>query len=149
MTVTFCGHSHLYGEYETVKERCFAVVRKLIEAGADTFLIGNYGNFDTIAAAVCLELKKDYPNIQVCLVLPYYVPNLDEYQRQRIEKFDSVITPNLGNTPHRLRIIKVNQWMVSESDTVIGYVRASYGGAIKTLNFAKKKRKKIISLGEP
>lgn len=146
MTVTFCGHSRLSGEYDTAKEKCLAVVRQQIEAGADSFLIGNYGNFDSLAAAVCLGLKREYPHITVDLVLPYYQPHIDDYEKRRRDRFDSVITPDLGNTPHRFRIIKVNEWMVSEADTVIAYVNSSYGGASKTLDFAKQKEKNIVNL---
>ena len=148
MTVTFCGHSHFYGNYDIIKRKCFAVVRQQIEAGADSFLIGDYGNFDHLAAAVCLYLKRSYPDIQVCLVLPYYQPHIDEYEKRRREKFDSVITPDLGNTPHRFRIIKVNEWMAMEADTIIAYVKTSYGGAAKTLDFAKKRKRNIINLAE-
>lgn len=148
VTVCFCGHSRLSGEYDTVKEKCFAVVRQQIEAGADSFLIGDYGNFDHLAAAVYLDLKREYPDIQVCLVLPYYQPHIDEYEKRRRDRFDSVITPDLANTPHRLRIIKVNEWMVMEADTVIAYVNSPYGGAAKTLDFAKRKKKNIVNLAK-
>ena len=148
MTVCFCGHSHISGEYDIVKEKCLAEVQQQIEAGADSFLIGDYGHFDSLAAAVSLDLKQKYPDIQVSLVLPYYQPHLDEYEKRRRDRFDSVITPDLCNTPHRFRIVKVNEWMVMEADTVIAYVRNSCGGASKTLDFAKRKKKIIVNLAK-
>lgn len=145
-TCIFCGHSHLYGQTELIKGKCFTAVEELIISGiADCFLIGNYGDFDHIAASVCLTLKRKYPQISVNLVLPYYCPHLDEYDKERYARFDSVITPELVETPHRYRIIKANEYMVDQADTVIAYVKYD-GGAAKTLEYAKKHKKQIINL---
>lgn len=145
MTMCFCGHSKLYSSYDSIRAKCLEIVRGLIAKGADSFLIGDYGDFDGLAASVCLALKKDYPNIEVCLVLPYYRPHIDDYTQQRYNRFDSVITPALENTPYRYRIIKANQYMVDQADIVIAYVRSG-GGAAKTMEYAQKKRKTIINL---
>ena len=145
-TCIFCGHSRLYGQTDIVKEMCLTVAEELIVSGAvDCFLIGNYGDFDNIAASVCLTLKKKYPQISVNLVLPYYRPHLDEYDKERYARFDSVITPELEETPHRYRIIKANEYMVDQADTVIAFVRYD-GGAAKTLAYAKRRKKQIINL---
>lgn len=147
MTVCFCGHSKLYGKHDSIKQKCFVVVREQISAGADSFLVGDYGDFDGLAAAVCLTLKKDYPQTDISLVLPYYRPHIDDYTKQRYDRFDSVIVPPLENVPHRLRIIKTNEYMVAQADTVIAYVRSS-GGSAKTLQYAQKKQKHIINLAD-
>ncbi len=145
---TFCGHSQIYGEYENVKAKCFSIVEDMIQQGlADCFWIGDYGHFDSIAASVCLSLKKQYPHIKVSLVLPYYRPHIDDYTKERYNKFDSVITPELENTPHRFRIIKCNEYMVDQADTVIAYVKYG-GGAAKTLDYVKKKNKPIYNIAE-
>ena len=145
---TFCGHSRLYGQTDVVKEKCLTVIEKLIVSGiADCFLIGNYGDFDGIASSVCLTLKKKYPQISVNLVLPYYRPHLDEYDKERYARYDSVITPELEETPHRYRIIKANEYMADQADTVIAFVRYD-GGAAKTLAYAKRHKKQIINLAD-
>lgn len=147
MTVCFCGHSKLYSKYGLVEEKCYEVVKNQILEGADSFLVGDYGDFDAIAASVCLTLKKEHPHIEVCLVLPYYRPHIDDYTQQRYNRFDSIITPPLEDTPYRYRIIKANQYMVDQADTVITYVRSS-GGAAKTMGYALKRKKYIINLVE-
>ncbi len=147
MTVCFCGHSKLYGNYDNIKTKCFEIVLEQVIKGADSFLIGNYGDFDTLAAAVCLALKKEYPRIEVCLVLPYYRPHIDDYTQQHYNRFDSVITPPLEDTPYRYRIVKANQYIIDQSDTVIAYVQSS-GGAAKTMQYAKRKKKQIINLAD-
>lgn len=146
MTVCFCGHSKLYSSYDSIKEKCYEIVLEQIARGVDSFLVGDYGDFDGLAASICLALRKKHP-IKVCLVLPYYKPYIDDYTQQRYNRFDSVITPPLEDTPHRYRIIKANQYMVNESDIVIAYVRSS-GGAAKTLKYAKRKDKIIINFAK-
>lgn len=140
MTVCFCGHSKLFSSYDSIKSKCFEIVRGLIAEGADSFLVGDYGDFDAIAASVCIALKNDYPHIEVCLVLPYYRPHIDDYTQQRYNRFDGVITPLLEDTPYRYRIVKANQFMVDQSDILIAYVRSS-GGAAKTMEYARRKKK--------
>lgn len=145
-TCIFCGHSRLYGQFDIVKGKCLTIVEELIVSGVvDCFLIGNYGDFDSIAVSVCLSLKKKYPQISVNLVLPYYRPHLNEYDKKRYARFDSVITPELEETPHRYRIIKANEYMVDQADTVVVYVKYD-GGAAKTLAYAQRRKKQIINL---
>lgn len=71
-----CGHRQLYGKYEIIKKDCYTAVENLINSGYSEFLIGDYGQFDTLAASVCLSLRKKYPHITVSLVLPYYPRSL-------------------------------------------------------------------------
>ena len=147
MTVCFCGHSRLYSKHDLIKEKCYEVVKNQVLEGTDSFLVGDYGDFDSLVASVCLTLKKEYPHIEVCLVLPYYRPHIDDYTQQRYNRFDSIITPPLEDTPYRYRIVKANQYIVDQADTVIAYVRSS-GGAAKTMEYALKKDKNVINLAD-
>ncbi len=55
-TVTFCGHSTLlYDEKETIRIVVFEQLEKLILNGADTFLLGEYGEFDVLCARILKE----------------------------------------------------------------------------------------------
>lgn len=141
----FCGHSKIYTGYESLKEKLTFVVSELIEhEGVKRFMIGNYGQFDRMAASVCLDLKKDYPDIKVELVLPYYRHQVDEYDKAYYLKFDSVVVPDLENVPYRYRITKANEYMVKRSDIVVAYVNKNTGGAAKTLAYAKRMGKRTI-----
>lgn len=146
MTICFCGHSNLYGNYDEVKQKCLCVVKEQLNMGADKFLIGNYGEFDFLAAAVCLALKAEYLHIEVDLVIPYYRPNIDIYTQDKYNRFDNVIVPPLEEIPHRYRIVKANRYMVDQADAVIAYVWNKSGGAAKTLSYASKRRKIIYNL---
>ena len=57
MTVTFCGHAEI-AQSDNVRSWLIDTVEPLILDGADTFYLGGYGAFDSLAATVLRELKK-------------------------------------------------------------------------------------------
>ena len=141
---TFCGHSKIYSPYEDIKAATQQIVLGLIQDDYDCFLVGNYGQLDRLAASVCLILKREYPSIGVNLVVPYYQPQLDSYEKEYHARFDDVIVPALESTPYQYRIVRANEYMVDRADTIVAYVNASIGGAAKTLAYAERKKKRII-----
>ncbi len=58
------------------------------------------------------------------------------------------IYPPIENTPPRFAILKRNEWMMTNADVIIAYVTHNYGGAYKSLEVAKRKKKKIINICE-
>lgn len=138
MIITFCGHRELYDEKE-VKVWLERVTEDLIVKGAETFYLGGYGAFDRLAASVLAEQKKQYPHIELVLILPYL------NRRKDISPYDSSIYPPLESAPKKLAIVRRNQWMVERADVVVSYVLHSWGGAATTLEYAKQKKKRIIS----
>lgn len=139
MTITFCGHGKLnYNEND--KNKLYNVVEKLILCGADEFLLGGYGNFDIISAEVVKSLKIKYKNINSVLVIPYIGRDFNH------SLYDCSEYPPIENVPKRLAIIKRNEWMIDKSDVLVAYVINHFGGAVKTLEYAKRKNKKIINL---
>lgn len=141
---TFCGHSKIYSPYEDIKAATQQIVSGLIQDGYDCFLVGNYGQFDRLAASVCLILKREYPSIGVNLVVPYYQPQLDSYEKEYHARFDDVIVPALESTPYQYRIVRANEYMVDRAGTIVAYVNTPIGGAAKTLAYAERKKKRII-----
>ena len=139
MTVTFCGHGKTYYNLE-IKEKLREVIERLVKAGADNFLLGGYGNFDIMAAHTVREIKKEYPNIKSILVIPYIERKYDE------NLYDSSLYPPIENIQRRFAIIKRNEYMVSSSDVIVAYIDHDFGGASKTFNYAKRKKKKVINL---
>ena len=137
MTVTFCGHREVH-EPEKVKAWLKEVVESLILEGTDTFYLGGYGQFDALAAAVVHEKKERYPQIRSVLVLPYLDRSYDA------SAYDETLYPPLENVPKRYAISKRNEYMVDMADVVIAYVVYSLGGAFKTLEYAKRRKKKIV-----
>lgn len=76
MIVTFCGHSDLTDE-EKIRDWLFETTRLLILRGAHHFLLGGYGKFDSLAASVVCKMKRQAPDIESMLVLPYLDQNMD------------------------------------------------------------------------
>lgn len=138
MIVTFCGHSQV-AEWERVKGWLIDTAKHLISEGADTFYLGGYGEFDQLSANVLRELQKAYPRIRLVLVLAYLNREYD------LSGYDSTLYPELEKVPLRFAISKRNQRMVDLSDVVVAYVVHDWGGAAKTLSYARRKKKQIFS----
>ena len=141
MIITFCGHRELY-DNEAARTWLEMVTENLIVNGAETFYLGGYGAFDRLAASVLAEQKKRYPHIELVLILPYL------NRRKDISPCDSSLYPPLESVPKKFAIVQRNRWMVEQADYVIAMVERKEGGAYATLQYAKKKKKKIINLAE-
>ncbi len=138
MIVTFCGHSDLTDEEKT-RDWLFETTHLLILWGAYQFLLGGYGRFDSLAASVVWQMKRQAPNIESVLVLPYLDQKLD------CSYYDCTLYPPRENVPRRYAIVKRNEWMVDHSDTVVSYVTHGRGGAAKTLAYVKHRHKTILN----
>ncbi len=149
MIISFIGHSYVPSQ-EIVK----LLVKKQIEnsisdAGGVTFYLGGYGSFDEICASVCRELKsKKRSDIELVYVTPYITLSAQKKIKeiQSFGLYDSSIYPPIERTPPKFAISKRNEWMINNSDLIIAYVNREYGGAYKSLRYAKRKNKKIINI---
>ena len=138
MNVTFCGHAQIT-EREALQNWLQTVTQSLIEQGATTFYLGGYGAFDSLAASVLREQKKRYPQIELVLVLAYL------NTRRDTSGYDRTVYPPLETVPRQFAISHRNRWMVESVDVVVSYVLHDWGGAATTLQYAKRKKKRIIS----
>lgn len=137
MKVTFCGYSDI-AQTDEVRAWLYDTVQKLINLGADMFLLGGYGAFDLMAASVVWEMKLKYPYVQSVLVKPYLNREMDE------SKYDWTVYPALERVPLRYAISYRNRYMAEEANLVVAYVLHSWGGAAQTLEYAKQKKKSIV-----
>lgn len=139
MIVTFCGHKNV-SDSTVVGEKLRVVIEELISRGATEFYLGGYGGFDSLAASTVRSLKVSYPNIRLLLVIPYLNREYDS------KAYDELLYPPLENVLPRYAISKRNEWMVEAAQVVVSYVTHDWGGASKTLTYAKRKKKEIISV---
>ena len=137
MTVTFCGHRNV-PEPEIIKAWLNETVEDLIGEGADHFLLGGYGQFDRLAAAVVREQKERHPAIRCVLVLPYLDRKYD------VSLYDESIYPPLETVPKRFAISRRNEYMIDTADCLIAFVTHDFGGAYTSLCYAQRKHKRII-----
>lgn len=139
MKVTFCGHGkEEYGE--AISKRLYEIIEELIKSGADEFLLGGYGNFDMLAAHTVKDLQQVYPHVKSTLVVPYINRSYDK------ELYDGSVYPPIENVPKKYAIVKRNEWSVNQADVVVAYIKYDWGGASKTYEYARKKKKSVVNL---
>ena len=147
MVITFCGHSNCFF-CDVVKEELKIVLFNEIKKNPTcNFYLGGYGDFDELCLRILKDLKADFTEIELIFITPYLDKNYSKLEFA-IYHYDDVIFPPLESVPRKFAILKRNEWMVNEADLVIAFVTYSWGGAAKTLEYAKRKKKRIINLAE-
>lgn len=141
MTVTFCGHGDTVCD-RPLLDRLSACVEALIGEGATVFYLGGDGNFDRLAAQVVQSMKKRNREIISILVIPY----LDRFYNMSL--YDTSIYPPLENVPKAYAVSKRNEWMIDHADVVVACVSHDFDGAAESLRYARRKQKRVISLGK-
>lgn len=137
MTCTFFGHRDTPPEAES---RLRTILLDLIvNKGADSFYVGNQGNFDTMARRLLSDLSEEYP-ITFTVVLAYL-------PKEKTDDPERTIYPEgLENVPPRFAVSYRNKWMLERADVVITYVSRSFGGAAKYKDLAGKRGKNVIEV---
>ena len=147
MIITFCGHSN-YSFDDTVKEKLRGLLLQNIRKNPTCkFYLGGYGNFDSLCLSILKELKADFPNIELLFITPYLNKEYSKLETAKLY-YDDIIYPSLESVPPRFCISRRNKWMVDEANLVIAFVKYSWGGAAKTLEYAKRKKVPFYNLVE-
>ena len=147
MTITFCGHSNFLFD-NTVKEKLRELLlQEIRKNSACKFYLGGYGDFDSLCLNILKEMKADFPTIELLFITPYLDDNYSKLETAKLY-YDGIIYPPLENVPRRFCISKRNEWMVDEADLVIAFVKYSWGGAAKTLEYTKRKKVEFFNLAE-
>ena len=145
----FAGHGKIYDT--SIKEKVKTEIKKLIETeNVREFWVGNYGKFDAYSACAVRELKNNYPDIKLELVVPYITKNISQYKEMFYENYDSILISDVPeNTPKRFYISKTNEYMINKCDYLICYVTHAWSGAATTMKYALgRKHIKVINIGE-
>lgn len=114
------------------------------------FYVGMYGSFDSLAGEAVLQLKRDYPDVRLFLVLPYHPAD------RPIEAppgYDGTFYPDgMETVSRRYAIAKANRKMIDASDFLIAYVTHTVSNAYDLLKYAMRRRRKgliqVVNLGE-
>lgn len=150
MIIAFVGHGFLYNTDNLVAQIEKTINECLRNDEAVQFLCGGYGDFDKLCACTSRKMKNCIPSCELILVTPY----IDLSRQERLQcsmdarLYDAVVYPPLERVPYKYAIVKRNEWMIDKADLIIAYVKHSYGGAYKSLVYAKRKKKRIINLAE-
>ena len=147
MTITFCGHSNFSFD-NTVKEKLKELLlQEIRKNSACKFYLGGYGDFDSLCLNILKEIKADFPAIELLFITPYLNDNYSKLETAKLH-YDGIIYPPLENVPRQFCIAKRNEWMVNDADFLIAFVKYSWGGAAKTLEYAKRKKVGFFNLAE-
>jgi hypothetical protein len=149
-TITFCGHKDI-SDRQLILNKLIETLEPYFKVNTPlTFYCGGYGGFDSVASQAIDVLRKTYSEIEVekIYVTPYIAASCKEKLDTLKNYYDEILYPPLENVPLRFAISRRNEWMVENSDIVIAYVKYSWGGAAKTLEYAKRRKKNIILINE-
>lgn len=147
MIITFFWHSNCLFNDDIKKQLKNILLDEIIKNPTCKFYLGGYGDFDGLCLKTLRELKHDFPTIEILFITPYLDKN---YSKLELAKYyyDDVIFPPIESVPRKFAILKRNEWMVEQADLVIAYVKYSWGGAANALEYAKRKKKRIINIAK-
>ena len=136
---TFFGHKDCP---DNIKHNLIETIeQQIVVNSVQGFYVGCNGNFDRLVINCLQSLKDKYPGIE-CFVVLDRIPTTLNY----LPHFETIYPSILDNVPPRFRIDRRNQWMISQSDVVITYIRFNFGGASKFAELAKKQNKFVLNL---
>ena len=146
MIVTFCGHSHYFGNAEDEKA-LLSLLEKKAKREPIEFFLGEYGGFDQFAYRCAKKFKVSHPDSRLVFVSPYI--GRERKQDDILPKearFDLTLYPPIEHIPPRYAIIHRNRWMIDQADLVIAYVIYRRGGAYASYRYAKSRGKELYNL---
>ena len=141
-TCCFTGHRKIpLDQLESVTQRLRDAVIASIKDGYLYFGAGGALGFDTLAAQTVLNLKKDYPQIKLILVLPcktqargWKQEDIEEYNRI-MKAADKVVYTSQDYYSGCMH--KRNRHLVDNSSLCICYLNSNTGGTAYTVDYAK------------
>ncbi len=153
--ICFIGHRHIYN-YKEIREKLYNIVEEEIKNGCKFFTMGTHGEFDEMALSVCRKLRKVYTDIEIEIVITSFKtiePIIDHdpiFGNEKYIPYSDVktIMYDIEEEHYKRKIVKSNQQMIDNCDTLICYVNTTktYGGAILAYKYAKKKGLQLVNL---
>ena len=152
-TACFTGHRKIPAESaEIIASNLRKTLIEQINNGYRYFRAGGALGFDTLAAQTVLELKKEYPDVKLILVLPclsqtrgWSTRDIEIYEAIK-SKADKVVYTSQEYT--RGCMHKRNRYLVDNSSVCICYLTKQTGGTAYTVDYARKNLLTVINLGE-
>ena len=143
-TCAFLGNADIIGDVRELADKIrSAVVDLITNKQVDTFLVGIKGEFETLSHKILEQIRCDYPDIKIMLVVAY-----ERDLHKCAYHFDDFYYPPLAELGYRgWSIAKRNEWIIDETDYVIAYNRYQ-GRAYKYCQKAIRKGKIVIELAK-
>lgn len=116
--------------------------RHIEEYGVTEFVVGHYGGFDFLAREAVTEMKAEYPQITLTLLLPYHP---QEPPVALPPGMDGTVYPaGLENAPRHAAIVRANRGMVDASDFLIACAWHPASAARNILEDALRREKREL-----
>lgn len=152
-TCCFTGHRIIpKAEIPQIKARLRQTIVELINDGIIYYGAGGALGFDTLAAQTILDLKADYPQTKLILVLPcknqsekWKQKDIDMYEYIKSQADKCVYT---SESYYDGCMLKRNRHLVDNSLYCICYLTQHRGGNYYTYNYAKKQGLNIINIAK-
>ncbi len=152
-TCCFTGHRKLPFEHlNEITKRTRSILLFLIKEGYSYFWVGGALGFDTLVAKIILDLKKDYPQIQLILCIPCesqtkYWAEDDRKTYENIKRSaDEVIC--ISKDYFKGCMHKRNRCLVDNSSICVCYLTEKSGGTAYTVDYAKKNQLSVFNIAE-
>ena len=135
--------------FHVLLERIEAAVDTALKSGAIKFICGNALGVDTWAAQIVLKKRKENPEIQLEIALPFSGHNSDSPACMKVQEeanHTHVVTTAKSRTA---AFFQRNQYMVDHSDIIIAVYdeqKSKRSGTLRTLEMAKTKELEIIQI---
>ena len=127
-------------------------IEKAINAGYEIFISGMAVGVDVWAAEIVSDKKKDNKDIKLICALPHpnFEKNRSECEKVRYEKILKSADEVKTISEHYFRSCyqKRNCWMVDNSSLVIAAFDGKKGGTKNTIDYARRKGRKIDNIFE-
>lgn len=148
-TVSFFGHREL-DDINNVERRLEIIIDSLMrEKEYVEFLVGRDREFDLFVSSIIRKCKSEHGkwNSAFVLVLPYMRAECRDNYESFLKYYDEVeICSDSLNAHYKSAIQVRNRNMVDRSNLVICCIQHNSGGAFQTVQYAKKKKCKIINV---
>lgn len=123
------------------------VEQHIVNHDVREFFVGNYGNFDRLAASAVISVKERHPEITLSMLIPYHPA---ERPIEPPHGFDNTFyPPGMESIPRRFAIVRANRYMVDHVNYLIAYAWHPASNARELVEYAKKReRRNLITVTE-
>lgn len=146
-SVAVTGHRVLGRNFSA--QRLEDALRSLIAEGADTFYCGMALGFDILCCEILLKLRQEHP-VRIVACVPcadqasvYGIRSRERYMRDLAACDERIV---LHERYEKGCMFERNRLMVDCCDVLLAYLESERGGTFYTVNYAKKRGKRIVFL---
>jgi len=148
---SFSGHRDIpEAEISKIYAHLTPLLRELIDNGCTDFYAGGALGFDTIAALIVLQLRGEYPDIKLHLLLPY-ADQSKAWEQSDCDTYEFIKSHTnsfeyLSKDYYRGCMQARNKALVDKSELVVCYMTRNIGGTANTIRYAKSCGRRVINI---